>query len=88
MNEPKKRPAGQKKKIDGLLLGVSETAQLLGMPDRALRGRISRREVPYRKLGHGENARVVFLRSELEEFLATLPGVSLSEIRRREAEKQ
>lgn len=60
---------------DGLLLDVRGAAQLLACTEKSIRARISRKILPYRKL----SGRIVFLRSELEEFVATLPGVTLDE---------
>ena len=62
---------------DGLLLDVRGAAALLGTTERALRARVSRRVVPFRKF----SGRIVFLRTELEQFLTNLPGCSLDEAR-------
>ena len=67
----------KRKTIDGALLDVATAAQLLGLSQRSLRARVARQLVPYRKLNH----RVVFKKSELEQFLDDLPGVTLEEVR-------
>jgi hypothetical protein len=48
-------------------------------PERGIRALVSRRKIPFRRLG----SRVVFLRSELEEWARSLPGLSLDELRKR-----
>ena len=58
-----------------LLLSVKEAAAFLGMTQDALRARIKRRVVPFRRLG----GRVMLLRSELEQYIARLPGVDTDE---------
>ena len=60
---------------DRQVLDVAGAALLLGATHKAVRQRIARRLLPYRKLG----SRILFLRTELEEFLAALPGCTLSE---------
>jgi excisionase family DNA binding protein len=60
---------------ESLLLSVREAAAFLGMTQDALRARIKRRVVPFRRLG----GRVIFLRSELEQYIARLPGVDTDE---------
>ena len=70
----------------GVILFVSDAAKLLGDTEKAIRQRVARREVPFRKLG----GRVIFLRDELEAFFRGLPGCSSAEaqenVRRRESE--
>jgi len=58
-----------------LLLSVKEAAAFLGMTQDALRARIKRRVVPFRRLG----GRVMLLRTELEQYIARLPGVDTDE---------
>jgi hypothetical protein len=65
-----------RRQFDGqLLLDVRGVALLLGTSERSVRARIGRKLLPYRKL----SGRIVFLRSELEAFIADLPGVSVDE---------
>ena len=61
--------------FDGALLDISTASQLLGCSERSLRARVARHTIPFRKL----DSRVVFRRSELELFIADLPGVTLDE---------
>ena len=58
-----------------LLLDVKDGAVLLGVTERAARSRIARGLLPYRKL----NGTIYFVRIELEQFIAELPGVSVEE---------
>lgn len=62
----------------GELLDVATASQLLGCSEKTLRARVSRRLVPFRKF----SGRVVFRRTELEKFIADLPGCSLEEAER------
>lgn len=55
---------------DMRVLGVVEAANLAGMTEKAIRQRIARRTLPFRKLG----GRIIFFKKELEEFLLNLPG--------------
>ena len=64
-----------RRSYDGALLDVAATAALLGMTERAVRARVARHVLPFRKLG----GKIVFVRSELETFIAMLPGVTLDE---------
>ena len=65
----------KRRTFNGLLLGVSEGSALLGNLERSLRRFVARGIVPYRKLG----SRIVFRRSELEQWIENLPGVSLKD---------
>ena len=58
-----------------LLLSVKEAAAFLGVTQDALRARIKRRVVPFRRLG----GRVMLLRSELQQYIARLLGVDTDE---------
>ena len=62
-------------RVDGMVLDVRSTAALLGMTEKALRHLIERRAVPHRRL----NGKIIFVRSELEQFVMTLPGCSVEE---------
>lgn len=57
-----------------LTLTVPEAADLLGITERAAWQRIYRGLLPHRRCGK----RVVILREELEEYLRSLPGVTVS----------
>lgn len=52
------------------VLSVSQCAVLLGTTERGIRGRIARRQLPFRRLGR----KIIFLRSELLSYLNALPG--------------
>jgi hypothetical protein len=55
---------------DRRVLYIGDAARLLGGTEKAVRQQVSRRLLPFRKLG----GRVIFLKDELEEFLQNLPG--------------
>lgn len=55
------------------VLDVASTAAFLGTTEKAARARVARRLIPFRKWG----GRIVFLRTELVEFLENLPGCDL-----------
>lgn len=57
------------------LLSVKEAAAELGISERAAWQRIYRGELPHRRWG----GKVVVVPSELEKFIATLPGLSAEE---------
>jgi hypothetical protein len=69
--------AATRRAINGEILDVASAAELLGCTAKSLRARVSRRTVPFRRLG----SRVVFRRSELLEFFDTLDGCSPAEAR-------
>lgn len=48
---------------------IPEAARAIGITEKALRQRIWRGEIPIRRLGK----RVLILKSELQEFLSSLP---------------
>ena len=60
---------------DMRVLGVVEAANLLGTTPKAVRQRVARRTLPFRKLG----GRIIFLKEQLEEFVRDLPGCSVEE---------
>jgi excisionase family DNA binding protein len=66
-----------RKKVDGLFLDVIGVAELLGHSSRAIRALVSRRRIPFRRQG----ARILFVRREIEEWIDSLPGLSLQELR-------
>ena len=61
--------------FSGALLDVSKAATFLGVSEGVVRARVDRRLLPYRRFG----GRIVFLKTELELFLTSLPGCSLKE---------
>ena len=75
---PPKKRAGQGKgprRINGASMDVDSGAAFLGWTPKRLRNQASRGLVPYRR----EGGRIIFLRAELEAYLARLPGVTLEE---------
>ncbi len=56
-------------------LTIPEAAPPLGMTEKALRKRIERGQIPYRKFG----GRILIPLQELEEFLEALPGKTAKE---------
>lgn len=68
----------RKRTFDGQLLDVRAAAKLLGTSEKTIRARVSRRLLPFRKF----SGRVVFRRSELEQFLQDMPGCLPEEAKR------
>jgi DNA-binding XRE family transcriptional regulator len=58
-----------------LSIDVSEAADFIGCSGKGIRCRVARGTIPYRRIG----GRIIFLRSELEKWLRTLPGVSIEQ---------
>ena len=54
---------------------VTGASTILGLTEKAIRARVARRQIPFRKL-HGQ---ISFNRAELSEFLDKQPGCSLGE---------
>jgi excisionase family DNA binding protein len=59
--------------VSGLLLDVKSAAEFLGGNERWLRRLLERGVVPCRRIGRN----VYFKRSELEQFVDDLPGISV-----------
>jgi excisionase family DNA binding protein len=64
-----------KREVGAELLDVAGAAKLLGVSEKAVRARVARRQIPFRRLG----ARIIFRHSELIEFLTKLEGVGVGE---------
>lgn len=64
-----------KQEVAGSILYVADAASYLGCSQKAVRSKVDRRLLPFRRLG----GRVVFVRSELEAFITSLPGTTLAE---------
>jgi excisionase family DNA binding protein len=64
-----------KQEAIAMILYVTEAAHFLSCSEKAVRQRVARQLIPFRKLG----GRVIFLRDELETFLRDLPGIGLAE---------
>jgi hypothetical protein len=78
MRVPPRKQHGQgtgPRRVNGALLDVASGAVFLGVTEKALRARVARRLVPFRRFG----GRLVFVRAELETFVSTLAGCSVSE---------
>lgn len=76
---PRRKPGWGKgpRRFNGAVLDVSGAAEFLGSSHDYVRSRAARGQLPYRRWG----GRLVFLRGELEQFLAeTLPGVTLEQV--------
>lgn len=71
------------RRINGTVLDVASAAGLLGVSQKCLRARVARGLVPYRRF----SGRIVFVRSELEQYVSSLPGVTLEEARRNVAQR-
>ncbi len=56
-------------------LTLEETAQLTGSTIKAIRNRIARGQLPYRKLGR----RIIVPEQDLKNFLEALPGRTAQE---------
>ena len=66
--------------MDKEVMSTSAAAMFLDCTTTALYKLVSRRAVPYRKKGK----KLLFLRSELEQFLRELPGLRLEELATRD----
>jgi len=78
MRKPPTKRAGQglgPRTINGAVMDIANGAAFLGVSKKTMRARVARATVPFRRLG----GRIVFLKTELEEFLQALDGVNLKE---------
>jgi hypothetical protein len=76
--KPPRKKKGQgegPRTINGTVLDVRCGSLFLGWTEKKTRGLIQRRLIPFR----WQSGRIIFLRSELEHWLTTLPGVTLDE---------
>ena len=60
-------------------LNADEVAVFLGRTPKAVRKMVERGQIPFRKWGRS----VLFVREELEEFVAALPGMRPVDVRNR-----
>ena len=58
------------------LIGVDEASVMIGRTRLGLHRLVERGEVPFRKAGR----RTLFIVSELQEYIGSLPGLSLEEL--------
>ncbi len=68
--------AQKPRRFNGILMDVLGLASYLGTSEHCVRSRVRRREIPFRKLG----GRIVFLKNEIDQFLAELPGTTIQEV--------
>lgn len=60
----------------GVLLDVRGAACLLGLTEKGLRRQVEKGRVPFRRLGR----KIVFVTSEIQQWVNDLPGVSLDQV--------
>jgi hypothetical protein len=72
---PAPRRKQDRRTFTGAALDVHACAGLLGTSPRAIRGLIAKRIIPHRRLA----GRIIFIRSEVETWLAYLDGCTLAE---------
>lgn len=63
------------RRLNGAVLDVDTAATFLGDTPKGTRSKIARGLIPHRRLA----GRIILVRSELEQWLGALPGVSASE---------
>ena len=76
---PKKQPGmgTSPHTINGAMMDLRTTTGFLGGTEKHTRGLVARRMIPFRRLG----GRIIFIRTELEQWLANLGGCNLAEAR-------
>lgn len=74
---PKKQPGQGRgpRRINGAALDVLAASDYYGGTVKQTRGLVDRRLISFKRLG----GRIIFLREELEQWLATMDGCSLAE---------
>ena len=81
-----------RRRVDGALgLDFLAAAELTGFSELALRARVRRGIIPYRRAqsaGKTGRGRVLFLRAELEAWLTQQAGVTLEQARANEARRE
>ena len=77
---PKKQPGQGRgpRWIDGVVLDVRGGSIFFGWTEKKTRGMVERKLIPFRRLG---STRIIFIKAELEAWLANLPGCTLDEAR-------
>jgi hypothetical protein len=65
------------------VLSIPQTATILGKSDRATWQDVYRGRLPYRR----HAGKIIVLRDELEEFLRTLPGITVEQAAEKVAER-
>jgi hypothetical protein len=74
---PTKKP-GQgvgPRRVNGIVMDVATAASFIGVTPKAIRGQVTRRLIPFRRLG----GRIVFIRREIETWLTSLEGCPVEE---------
>lgn len=74
MRQPPRKIAGDAqtpRRFQGKLLDITGVAELLGTSEKCIRARVARKLIPCRRLG----GRIIFVRSEIEEFINALPSI-------------
>lgn len=64
-------------KMNELFLNTEEAAELVKRTPSAMRNLVMRKAIPYRKPG----GRLIFLKSELDEWIKSAPGVTIEELK-------
>ena len=85
--QPPKKQKGQalgQRKINGEILDVAAVAEWLGVSSDTIRARVARQQIPYRKWGK----RIIFRRSEVDEYFKQLEGVSMEEALKNESARR
>ena len=72
------------KRNSAAITDVPGAAEFLGTTEKAVRQRVARRMIPFRKWG----GRLLFVTAELESFVNSLPGCTLEEARLNEEAKR
>lgn len=67
--------AQRRRTYDGSLMDVATLATFFGSTPKAVRAGVARGLFPHRRLG----GRVLFIRTEIEQFICDLPGVGLQQ---------
>jgi hypothetical protein len=80
---PRKRPGVPtgRRTLNGVIMDVPSVAAYRGETEKSIRAKVARKLVPFRKQG----GRVIFIKSEIDEFHRRLPGVTLEEALRNAA---
>ena len=63
------------RRFNGKMLDVRAAADLIGTTEKLIRARVSRRLIPFHRLG----GRIVFIKTEIREYHRRLPGCGLEE---------
>jgi hypothetical protein len=86
-NPPPRKQHGEGKGqrvINGAVFDVRCGSRFLGWSEKKTRGLVARNLIPFRR----QSGRIIFLRTELEQWLASLPGVTLDEARKNVEQRQ